>query len=167
MNIACLSRSTTWRCLAQEKSLTVLGNSRFVSTWRREEGNEKCCRFISTLRAGGVPARIRAAMDQSPGSQLTPLRRDLYGQLVCLLLKWSHRTVQKREASGTSTLLARRTECGRPLTEFAFGTYFPAGGSSPESSRRRNRQAVLLVVQQEPVHPALCGMRASQALYGW
>ena len=33
-----------------------------------------------------------------------------------------------------------------PLGDLEFGTYFPAGGSSPESSRRRSRPAVLLAV---------------------
>ena len=42
--------------------------------------------------------------------------------------------------------LARGTGCGRPLGDLEFGTYFPAGGSSPESSRRRSRPAVLLAV---------------------
>ena len=76
-------------------------------------------------------------------------------------------TVQKRAVRGTSTLLARGTGCGRPLGDFAFGTYFPALGSSPESSRRRNGPAVLLAVQPEcHDQPALCGLRASLALYG-
>ena len=107
---------------------------------------------------GGVPVRIRAAVDQGPGSQL---------QRVCTHCP-NGATVQERAARGTSTLLARGTGCGRPLGGLAFGTYFQAGKSSPESSRRRNRPAVLLAVQPEcPVQPALCGKRASLALHGW
>ena len=60
------------------------------------------------------------------------------------LSKWS--AVSTYVDSTAAHRLARGTGCGRPLGDLAFGTYFLAGGSSPESSRRRSRPAVLLAV---------------------
>ena len=63
---------------------------------------------------------------------LHPLSNGAQGQHVC--------------GQYSSTQSGQRNGVGHPLGDLAFGTYFPAGGSSPESSRRRSRPAVLLAV---------------------
>ena len=101
---------------------------------------------------GGVPARIRAAMDQGP--------RRRYGERVCTHCP-NGANVQKRVVRGTSTLLARGNVCGRPLVS-CLGCIL-----GWVISRRRNRPAVPLAVQPEcHDQPALCGLRACLALFG-
>ena len=78
-------------------------DSRVVSTWRREEGivsghlpPASLISFVTDTTGGypgGVPVRIRAAMDQGTGSQLSPLRREpLRAVGLHPLPKWSHCT---------------------------------------------------------------------------
>ena len=70
---------------------------------------------------------------------------NFYGQWVCTHCP---NGAQGQHVCGqySSTQSGQRNGVWPPACDLKFGTYFPAGGSSPESSRRRSRPAVLLAV---------------------
>ena len=97
--------------------------------------------------SGGVPVRIRAAMDQGSGSQLSSVRREPLRRWVCTHCP-NGATVQKRAARGTSTLLARGAGCGPACVTSRLGRTSGPGDPRPNPQGAGTDRPHLLLSNQ-------------------